>query len=166
MSDRFALSAHPKRGRELDNDSKSEQVLQDLFASQRLAVLATKANGQPYSSLVAFAATDDLKQLIFATMRATRKYANLAADSRVSMLVDNRSNRPSDFRKAVAVTALGRAEEVQEPEKEHLMKIYLKKHPQLEEFVRSPSCALIKVDIEKYYMVRRFQNVMELHAKE
>ncbi len=149
----------------MERASQIKKTLKDLFESQRLGVLATYGEGQPYSSLVAFAATNDLKYLVFATTRATRKYANLSAESRVAMLVDNRSNQDSDFHSAMAVTALGEAEEVKESERGHLLKLYLAKHPYLEEFVNSPTCALLKMCVDRYYMVSRFQNVMELHMR-
>ena len=149
----------------MESTSQIRKTLKDLFASQRLGVLATYGEGQPYSSLVAFAATNDLKYLVFATTRATRKYANLSAESRVAMLVDNRSNQDSDFHSAIAVTALGEAEEVKESERGHFLKLYLAKHPYLEEFVNSPTCALLKMCVDRYYMVSRFQNVMELHMR-
>jgi hypothetical protein len=85
----------------LKEEEQIGEILHELFSSQKLAVLGTHQLGQPYGSLVAF----------FATTRATRKFANLQADSRVSMVFDNRSNRVADFRKAVAATALGRAKE-------------------------------------------------------
>ena len=44
-------------------------LLHELLASQRSAALATQEGGQPYLSLMAFAATPDLKQLIVATDR-------------------------------------------------------------------------------------------------
>jgi hypothetical protein len=47
-------------------------IVRELLESQRLAVLSTQGQVQPYSNLVAFAATPDLKYLIFATARATR----------------------------------------------------------------------------------------------
>lgn len=145
--------------------SQLRKTLKDLFASQRLGVLATYGEGQPYSSLVAFAATNDLKYLVFATTRATRKYANLSAESRVAILIDNRSNQDSDFHSATAVTALGKAEEIDKREKNQFLRLYLDKHPYLAEFVNSPTCALLKVSVDRYYMVNRFQNVMELHMR-
>ena len=148
----------------MERVSQLRKTLKDLFASQRLGVLATYGEGQPYSSLIAFAATDDLKYLVFATTRATRKYANLSTESRVAILIDNRSNRDSDFHSAMAVTALGKAEEVKESERDRLLRLYLAKHPYLEEFVNAPTCALLKVSVDRYYMVNRFQNVMELHV--
>ena len=84
-----------------------KNVLKDLFDSQPLAVLATQGDGQPYTNLVAFAFSRNLKSLFFATTQSTRKFANLSAEPRVSMLVDNRTNNPSDFRWAKAVTVTG-----------------------------------------------------------
>jgi hypothetical protein len=54
--------------------------IKNLFDSQSLAVLATQSNAQPYASLVAFAATEDLKQIIFLTPNTTRKYANIESN--------------------------------------------------------------------------------------
>jgi heme iron utilization protein len=139
--------------------------LVELFRSQRLAVLATGGGSDPYTSLVAFSHSDDLKSLFFVTGRATRKYANLTKDPRVAMLVDNRSNKTADFRESMAVTATGRAEEVQRPEAEELVRAYLAKNPHLEDFLSSPSCALIRIRVERYYLVQRFQNVVEIQVK-
>jgi len=139
--------------------------LQGLFESQRLAVLATQNEGQPYTSLVAFTASKDLKQLFFATTRATRKYANLTADSRVAMLIDNRSNKAIDFRWAMSVTATGKADEIEGREKEEASKLYLAKHPHLEEFISSPGCAFLRISVGRYYVATRFQKVIEVHVK-
>jgi nitroimidazol reductase NimA-like FMN-containing flavoprotein (pyridoxamine 5'-phosphate oxidase superfamily) len=139
--------------------------LKKLFSTQPLAVLSTQNKGQPYGSLVAFASSKDLKELYFATTRATRKYANLSSDPRVAMLVDSRSNEVSDFRWAMAVTATGKAEETEGQEKEKVLKTYLTKHSHLEDFVSSPSCALLRIRVERYYVATRFQNVIEVHVK-
>jgi len=145
----------------LKEKQQIKKILSGLFTSQKLAVLGTHQNGQPYGSLVAFAASSDLKNLVFATTRATRKFANLEADPRISMVLDNRSNRVADFRKAAAATALGRAGEARGKEREKLAALFLAKHPHLKDFVNSPTCALVKVRVEVYYVVWRFQNVFE-----
>jgi nitroimidazol reductase NimA-like FMN-containing flavoprotein (pyridoxamine 5'-phosphate oxidase superfamily) len=143
-----------------ENDQIRE-ILLELCSSQKLGVLGTHQAGQPYGSLVAFAVPPDLKSLVFATTRTTRKFANLQSDPRVSMVLDNRSNRVADFRKAVAATVLGRAKEVRGKERKRLAEMYLAKHPHLKEFVNSPTCALVKMRVEVYYLVSRFQNVFE-----
>ncbi len=140
-----------------------KKLLKDLFSSQPLAILASQDNGQPYGNVVAFAATDDLRFLLFATARATRKYANITRDPRVALVMDDRTNQKVDFQKAIAVTATGIVEKVKGAEKNHLLKLYLLKHPDLRKFVTSPSCVLLRVKVDTYYVVRRFQKVTALH---
>jgi len=146
----------------LSDITQAWQTLTDLLTSQRSAVLATQRDGQPYCSLMAFAATKDLHTLIMATLRATRKYANLVAEPRVSLLVDNRANQAADTQAALAVTVMGTATEVDPAAGGPLAQIFLAKHPHLEDFVRSPDCAIVRIQVEKYYLVRRFQEVVEL----
>ena len=102
-------------------------------------------------------------RIYFATPTTTRKYANLAADSRVAMLINNSGNQTSDFHRAISVTAVGKAKDVNAKEKKRITELYLAKHPHLEDFVRSPTCALVQVSVDSYYMVKNFQNVTELH---
>jgi nitroimidazol reductase NimA-like FMN-containing flavoprotein (pyridoxamine 5'-phosphate oxidase superfamily) len=150
---------------QMERTARLREFLKNLFSSQRLAVLATQSRGRPYGNLVAFMATDDLKHFLFATTRATRKYANISKNPKVAMVVDNRSNEESDFHQAAAVTATGVVKEIVGPEKEVFKKLYLSKHPYLKGFVSSPTCALLKVEVETYTVVNRFQNVVELHIK-
>jgi general stress protein 26 len=150
----------------LSDELELEHLMRELFESQKLAVLATQNEGQPYANLIAFSASDDLKSLYFVTARATRKYANIVADARVTVLIDNRSNQDSDFSQAAAVTATGTAKEVVDSKRDEVLALYLAKHPVLKQFVQSPSCALLQVKVETYYLVRRFQHVMELHVKQ
>ncbi len=147
------------------NPASLEETIQALLTTQRLAVLSTHSSGQPYTSLVAFVASDDLRCLYFATPRTTRKYHHLDVDPRVAMLIDNRSNLESDIHTAIAVTATGRAGEVGENERDKGVRLYLSKHPYLHDFIRAQSCAMICVQVDTYYLVSRFQQVMELHVK-
>jgi len=143
-----------------------KETIKALLDSQRLAVLATQGEVRPYGSLVAFAATEDLKSLLFATTRATRKYANLLKNTGVAMVIDTRTNQTADFADASAVTALGDVEEIADHEMEGLRSIYLDKHPYLREFAELPTTALLRVRVTIYIMVSRFQNVQELHVSE
>jgi nitroimidazol reductase NimA-like FMN-containing flavoprotein (pyridoxamine 5'-phosphate oxidase superfamily) len=138
--------------------------LKDLCTSQKLAVVSTHSGGQPYASLVAFVASDDLRHIFFVTARTTRKLANLTKDPRVAVLINSSTNAESDFHEAVSITATGIAEEIKGSERQGILKLYLSKHPYLDDFAKSPSCALIRVDARSYYMVQNFQKVMELHV--
>ncbi len=147
----------------MDKSRAIQKRLRELFKSQNLGILATHRSGQPYANLVAFYATEDLKHLYFVTPKTTRKYENLKTDSRVAVLVNNSTNEDVDFHQAVSVTVVGTATEVVGSKRQAVLARYLKKHPHLEDFVRSPSCALVRVSAKSYFMVQNFQNVMELH---
>ncbi len=140
-----------------------KKKIRELFIDQKLAVLSTHHSGQPYASLIAFVGKEDLKRIYFVTPRTTRKFANLSADSRVAILINSSLNMESDFHEAVSVTALGNAKEINGTKNEEILSLYLTKHPYLEAFATSPTCALVEVAITTYVMVKNFQHVMELH---
>jgi len=149
----------------MTDTSERAEAIQALVKAQRFAVLSTRQDdGHPYASLVAFCASPDLKQLVFCTLRSTRKFANLEAEGRVALLIDNRSNDESDLQQAAAVTVVGACAEAHGEERTFLTDCFLVRHPTMAEFVKSPGCAVMKVDVRSYYLVTRFQNVIELHV--
>ncbi|MEI7448059.1 MAG: pyridoxamine 5'-phosphate oxidase family protein [Desulfomonile sp.] len=149
----------------MHEEIKLETEVRNLLTSQKFAVLSTQERDHPYLNLVAFAETSDLRTILFATTRATRKYGNIASKSGVALLVDNRSNEVADIREAMAVTVIGTACEVSGSLRDQLDRVYLEKQPHMKEFLSSPSTALIKVDVETYLLVSRFQNVTILNIK-
>lgn len=137
-----------------------KESLRSLMREQRLAVLATFHEDEPYTNLIAFAASDDLRYILFVTPVTTRKYSYLNSSGKASMMIDNRSNTENDFKDAVAVNVNGNVTEI---EKTHTFSsLYLEKHPYLRDFLLSPSSALIKLDVRNYIVASRFQNVREL----
>ena len=136
--------------------------INQLFHTQKLAVLATNMKGMPYTSLVAFVATVDLKEILFATFKNTKKYNNLLNEPRVSILIDNRKNEASDFQDAIAVSAKGHGKIITS-QRERYQSLYLKKHPTLDEFIKSPECVLIKIVVSEYQYVSRFENIKLLN---
>ena len=149
----------------MDAAAQPFELLRELFASQRLGVLATQGPGHPYASLVAILAGDDLRHLYFVTPRATRKFGFLSAEPQVAMLVDSRSADDLDFHGAVAATAVGAARELRGEERETQLAAFLGRHPQMRAFATSPTSALVDLAVDTYYIVGRFQNVTELHLR-
>jgi hypothetical protein len=137
-------------------------LLKSLLASQRFAVLATQLSGQPYNNLVVFAVTDDLNNLLFVTSRRTQKYANIMANKKAAMLIDNRTNQVSDLNVAVAVTALGIVKEVAANKESPFLGVYTLKHPNLVEFINRPVNALMKLSVTDY-IVASFDKVQVFH---
>ena len=147
----------------METSEKIQQQIRDLFAFQKLAVLSTQSREQPYASLVAFVGTQDLRFLCFVTPKTTRKFANLTDYPRVALLINSSTNQSADFHQAMAVTAVGEAQELTGADRKKLLSLYLEKHPYLEEFAGSPTCAFVRVTVRSYYLVKNFQNVMEYH---
>lgn len=145
-------------------EKNPRKILEELFRTQRFAVLATAQAGEPYASLVAFAVTPDLKGVLFATPQATRKYGNLRSDPRIAMLIDSRANSVADFHAAVAVTVLGRATELAGADRKALLDVYLECHPSLREFAHAPTTSLFRVSVKRYVLVDHFQHVVELEV--
>jgi len=137
------------------------RILRELCLGQPLAVLATSSATAPYASLVAVAVTPNLRRLYFATPRATRKAANLAGNRQVALLLDNRSNRRTDFTRAAAATILGSAEELHGAGLAAGLAFYLERHPHLADFTASPATALFMVTVTRISLVTRFQQVMD-----
>jgi len=144
----------------VDNEKIFDQI-RSLLQTQNCGVLATHGKEYPYATLVGYATSDDCRELIFATIRDTRKFNNIKKTPNVSVLIDSRANQVHDFQDAQALTVLGRAQELDSTSKADYLALYLNKHPYLKEFVTAPNCSLIKVSVTKYILVDHFQNVME-----
>jgi nitroimidazol reductase NimA-like FMN-containing flavoprotein (pyridoxamine 5'-phosphate oxidase superfamily) len=138
-----------------------EHDIRQLLQDEQLAVLSTEQQGQPYASLVAFAVTAELADIFFCTPKTTRKFSNLVNNPRVAMLINNCRNQLSDIYSAISVTAVGKAVEVTDSSKEDQSALYLQKHPHLKEFLWTETTALVQVRVERYFLVRKFQDVYE-----
>ena len=134
--------------------------LQILDRTEDFAVLATDDQGMPYTSLVSFALTPDLKKAVFATPKDTRKYKNITSSHNTALLVDSRSRKKKGLMETEAVTIIGNGSPVKKGRMwDGLAAMFTKKHPDLEEFIYSPSTALIVIDIIRCIHVSRFQTV-------
>ncbi|MHC4828896.1 MAG: pyridoxamine 5'-phosphate oxidase family protein [Planctomycetota bacterium] len=131
-----------------------------LVEDDLYGVLCTQAGGQPYGSLLAFASSEDLRCLVFATPVTTRKYSFLTQCAQMAFLVDDRS-RQRDHMTVSAVTAVGKAVELRGDDRDRWAAVLLARHSYLAEFVHAPTCALFRVDVARYFHVTRFQEVHE-----
>jgi len=136
--------------------------LNALDKDQLHAVLATDSDGQPYTSMIAYALTLDKKGIVFVTPQKTRKYKNILKNNRVSLLIDTRSNTEKDYMSAESLTILGNAIPVRKGQKwSELAGVLTRKHPNLNEIIHSPETKLIFVKIIRCIHVTRFQTVSE-----
>ena len=145
-----------------DIDPGLRHRIRVLMTEQPYAVLCTQGGGQPYGSVVAFAANEELNAVVFATPVATRKYRLLTDCARVALVVDNRAGFPGDISRIDAVTATGNAVELAASEDaEEWQQRLTRKHPYMHDFICAPSTALIRIDILRYLHVVRLQEVRQ-----
>ncbi len=136
--------------------------IRDLLHAEPFAVLCTQGERQAYGSVVAFAFTEDMKVVVFATLRTTRKFRLLSECDRVALVVDNRDQHPDDMMNVEAITATGRASQVDPgPDFDRWAALLGTRHPYLKSFITAPSSALFRIDIVRYFYVTRFQEVSQ-----
>lgn len=137
-----------------------DKRLRELNVSQSFAVLATNDNGKVYTSLISFAVTPDLAKLIFATPKNTQKYKNIRSAKDVSLLIDNRSSVRKNLMATEAITLIGTASPLRKSKvKDELAAVFVKKHPELADFIQDGNTALIAVEISRCIHVGKFQTI-------
>jgi hypothetical protein len=136
--------------------------LRRLAEKQRFAVLATLSPEGPQLSLVAFAVTEDLGVVCFATPRNTRKYRNILADGRSALLLDTRGKASMGLMEAKAISLNGLAR-ILRPGKRRseLEALLLARHPELGDFLSAPGTALVALEVERGSHVEAFQKVSD-----
>lgn len=124
-----------------------------LLESRKLAVLATQADGQPHASLMAFTPVEGIKRLVFATYRTTRKYESLRKDGRAALLIGSGVGPFEQECTGLIVTAQGRIADVPEHARQSMLTAHIKRHPEFEDFLTSPDCALLNMEVSAYQLV-------------
>jgi nitroimidazol reductase NimA-like FMN-containing flavoprotein (pyridoxamine 5'-phosphate oxidase superfamily) len=134
--------------------------LRSFNKNQYFCVLATNDDGQPYTSLISFTVAPDLQRVIFATPKGTSKYKNILKTKNVAILIDNRSNTRKNLMATEAITIIGTARHVRRGKlRDELAVIFVKKHPDLEEFIQADATALIAVEATRCIHVGKFQTI-------
>lgn len=124
-----------------------EKEIRMLAATQDVLVLATCANGKPYTSLMAYAAEDDARTLYMVTRADSRKWANVLSNPEVSLLIDSRTTDfPDNRENAMALTVTGRAEPLEQGQPLQRARTALfSRHPHIQEFADAGESVIFQV---------------------
>ncbi|MEI6308648.1 MAG: pyridoxamine 5'-phosphate oxidase family protein [bacterium] len=136
-----------------------KEQIQRVLDGNRFAVLATQNAGQPHASLMAFTPVGGLRYLVFATYRGTLKYRNLLEDERLAVLIEDRNTDQAQAKRGIVLTAIGKAIEIPDAERAAAVSAHLARHPDLEEFIRSPDCAVLRMAVTAYQVVGGIEDV-------
>ena len=111
--------------------------------------------------LVSFVSSDDLKTIIFATLKESRKYENIQENKKVSILIGSQKNIIEDYKDAKALSFYGIVKKISNKQSSEYKKLYLRKHPHFAEFLSDPQCELMAIKVKKITLSMRFQEVRE-----
>jgi uncharacterized pyridoxamine 5'-phosphate oxidase family protein len=142
------------------NDKK--QIIEhitEILKDSKYAVLATEGDGQPHASLVAVTWFESFRQLLFVTYRGTQKHRNIIKNGKVAVLIESANNNTSLINERSVLTAFGHAEEIELVKNEGIFRAHLERHPDLLFLSQSKDCALMRIMVDKYQVVRGIENV-------
>ena len=145
-----------------DSHRSVRDRIQHLVEEQPYGVLCVQGGGQPYGALVAFAFSEDLRNAVIVTPKATRKYRLLSECNHVALVIDNRPNKGDELMEIEAVTVTGRSHRIERgAEFDRWAELLVTRHPYLKSFVKADTCALFRIDVVRFLHVGRFQEVRQ-----
>jgi nitroimidazol reductase NimA-like FMN-containing flavoprotein (pyridoxamine 5'-phosphate oxidase superfamily) len=126
--------------------------LETLLRDNSLCVLCTEAAGNPYCSLMTYLLSDDLGTLYLVSTRESRKFKNLLANPRVSVLVDSRQH-PTGEANIVSVTFAGLFQPLTDAEVPPIKTAFAGKHPELTEILNHPDSVIFAIKLTAYLLL-------------
>lgn len=142
------------------------RAIEAVLNTSGFAVLATEGNGQPHTSLIAITPFGNLRQIIFATYRNTLKYRNLSNNNKVAVFIEGEYFNMKGLKDNVVLTIIGHTEEISVAGNEAPYLAHLKRHPEMEAFMASPDCVLIRVIAQSYQVVYGIDDIKWITAEE
>lgn len=126
-------------------------AIRQLLADATMGVLATAGPEGPLTSLMAFA-VESPSCLVMATLPDTRKWRNMLADPRISLLVDDRETA-LDRGSVRALTLAGRHEPGTEAQRQAGFDVLGRRHPHLAGLLARPEIAFIRLQVTSYLLL-------------
>ena len=142
-------------------DFDAGALAKSLLRRSRQGALATlmRDSGDPYCSLVNVASHPDGSPILLIS-RLARHTRNILADSRVSLMLDERAE--GDPLEGARIMVAGRAEQADESELAALSRRYLAAHPSAEAFVNFKDFSFFRVKPSGAHLVAGFGRIVDL----
>jgi len=115
-----------------------------IITENKVCALATVSDGVPHCSLMSYTTNDDCREFYMATLEDTKKYRNLVANPRVSLLIDTRDSEAKGRTRALTVTGIFR-NAGNEAKAAEIREALIRKHPELKEFFNNAAAKVIIV---------------------
>ena len=141
------------------------KVTRSLLRRRRQGALATlmAGTGDPYCSLVNLASHFDGTPILLISRLAVHT-RNILADSRVSLMLDERA--PGDPLEGARIMVQGRAEMVPQEQSEPVRRRYLAAHPSAESYVDFADFSFFRVVPSGAHLVAGFGRIIDLKPEQ
>jgi putative heme iron utilization protein len=145
-------------------DFVPQKLAKSLLRRSRQGALATlmPGSGDPYCSLVNLASHPDGSPILLISRLAVHT-KNILADSRVSLMLDERA--AGDPLEGARIMLSGRAEQA-EDERDLLQRRYLNAHPSAEAFVSFKDFAFFRIQPNGTHLVAGFGRIVDLKPEQ
>ena len=146
-------------------DFDPSRLTRSLLRRSRQGALATlmAGSGDPYCSLVNLASHPDASPILLISRLALHT-RNILADSRVSLMLDERAE--GDPLEGARIMLAGRAEQAGEGEAELLRLRYLSAHPSAEVFVEFKDFSFFRIRPAGAHLVAGFGRIVDLKPEQ
>ena len=148
---------------QMTSDFDPGKLAKSLLRRSRQGALATlmAGSGDPYCSLVNLASHADGSPILLISRLAVHT-KNILADSRVSLMLDERA--PGDPLEGARIMLFGRAERAGPEELELVRRRYLNAHPSAEDFVSFSDFSFFVIRPVWTHLVAGFGRILDLKA--
>ncbi len=146
-------------------DFDPSRLARSLLRRSRQGALATlmAGGGDPYCSLVNLASHPDASPILLISRLALHT-KNILADSRVSLMLDERAE--GDPLEGARIMLAGRAEPAGDGEAELLRRRYLSVHPSAEAFVEFKDFSFFRIRPSGAHLVAGFGRIVDLKPEQ
>lgn len=146
-------------------DFDPAKMTRSLLRRRRQGALATlmAGTGDPYCSLVNLASHPDGTPILLISRLAVHT-RNILADSRVSLMLDERA--PGDPLEGARIMLQGRAEAVPKEQSEPVRRRYLAAHPSAEGFVDFADFSFFRIVPSGAHLVAGFGRIIDLKPEQ
>ena len=146
-------------------DFDPARLARSLLRRSRQGALATlmAGSGDPYCSLVNLASHPDASPILLISRLALHT-KNIMADSRVSLMLDERAE--GDPLEGARIMLAGRAEQTGDGETELLRRRYLNAHPSAETFVEFKDFSFFRIRPSGAHLVAGFGRIVDLQPEQ
>ena len=127
-----------------------------LLDRQAQCVLATQGDQGVALHLMAYAFSEDLKNIYMASLANTQKVSNMRSRPKVTCLWDNRTGNNRDHVEGLAVSGFGQARALNSKAAQPIADLLLERNASLKNLLSQPSSVIFAIHIDRYQWVEGY----------